>query len=871
MMGRTSGETSALSDRPFWSEPLETLFEDLQSSPNGLSTHEAERRLRRRGKNALPESSSKRLITLLLSQFKSPLILLLITAAVLSAILGDAVDAAIILVILLSSTLLQLWQEYQASDAVERLLKMVEVKNAVVRDGTEQEIPLANIVPGDIVILRAGDLIPGDSRLLEALDLFVDESALTGETFPAEKTVEAVKAQPTPAPPLSRTKENLGYSGTHVISGSAKALVIRTGIETEFGKIASELHLKAPETAFEQGMSRFGFFLIQMTLLLLAGIFAVNIIFERPIVESILFALALAIGMTPQLLPATIATTLALGARRLAEKRVIVKRLSSIENLGAMTVLCSDKTGTLTEGRVTLEGVVGPSGEHSSAVLEMAYVNAAYQSGFRNPIDEALCQHRYTSRVAWEKVDEIPYDFNRKRLTTVVAHEGRTLLIAKGAFDSILSICSEVATQPEAETTANSTARPLSADLRTDLKTRYEHFSKDGLRVLGLALKSLKEKRHVSMADESDLTFLGFLLFTDRTRPGVGRAIKKIERLGVKLKLISGDNRHIVSRIAHEVGLNTNEIMTGAEIASLGPSALAHRVLRVQAFAEVDPSQKETIIQALQKAGQTVGYLGDGINDSPALSKADVGISVDSAVDVAKSASSIVLLEKSLDVVADGILEGRRIFANCLKYIFITTSANFGNMFSMAAASLFLPFLPLLPKQVMLNNLLADIPAFAIGGDSVDAEALASPRRWDIRLIRRFMLVFGLQSSLFDILTFVVLLMVLRSTPDQFRTGWFFESAISQVLILFVVRTRRALALSRPGRGLVLASLSVIAIVMGLVLNAPASAGGSKYHLFNFVALPAGALATLMGIIAVYVATAEAVKRWFFRKAKLSM
>lgn len=817
---------------------LNELLVKLGSSREGLSSIRAAELIKTHGENLLPGGARQRPIYLLLSQFKSPLILLLVVAAVLSAVLGDTIDALIILVILILSNVLQFWQEYQASDAIQRLLKMVQVKASVKRDGIFKDLPLSLLVPGDIVSLNAGDLVPGDCKLFDFKDLFIDESSLTGESFPAEKS----------------ELDDAGYLGTHVISGKAEALIYRTGKETDFGEVAKKLQGKSLETAFEKGIGKFSIMLMQMTLLILSGVLVVNIIFHKPLIDSFLFALALAIGMTPQLLPATVSMTLAMGARRLAEKRVIVKRLAAIENLGSMTVLCCDKTGTLTEGRMRLHAFMSIDGSENQKVLEMALLNASFQSGFTNPIDDAILGLIYLKPEGYVKVDEIPYDFNRKRLSVAVARENKCRVITKGAFLNVLSVCDKIEL-------SDGKVTPLDATANDKLQSKFQEISADGHKVLGLAYRDLREGRLITKQDEGEMTFLGLLVFEDPLKKDVMASILKITELGVAVKIISGDNRYTVDKITRDIGFKTSDIMVGDEIAGLSEVALAQRVMRTNAFAEVDPSQKEMLIRALQTAGETVGFMGDGINDAPALHKADVGISVDSAVDIAKSAASVVLLEKDLSVLSEGILEGRRIFANCLKYIFITTSANFGNMFSMAATSLFLPFLPLLPKQIMLNNLLTDVPALTIGTDAVDGEQLKKPRKWDMKFIRYFMIFFGLHSSLFDLLTFYLLYVHLHATPGQFRTAWFVESAISEILVLLVIRTHRSFFLSRASRSLLVTSLVVIVVVLLLPLTLHGD-------IFDFEALTSSIWLTLGSVLMAYVVTAEMIKFWFYRRWK---
>lgn len=823
---------------------LEEVFKKLSSKPDGLSLKLAETRLESHGKNLLPQSSNIKIITLILRQLKSPLILLLIFAAILSALLGEIVDAMIILTILIISNGLQFWQEYQANDAVQKLLEIIQIKVNVLREGRIVDLPLSEIVPGDIAVLSAGDLVPGDCILFQTNDLFIDESALTGETFPAEKNGADREKR--------ISKSTRGFLGTHVISGEGRGVIISTGKGTAFGKIAQTLDKNSRPSSFEVGIYRFSIMLMQITFIFLAVVFFVNIFYKRPPVDSFLFALAIAVGMTPQLLPATLSMTLALGAKSLARKKVIVKRLNAIENLGSMTVLCSDKTGTLTEGVMTLDSFVGVTGKEKKKVLEYAILNAKFQTGFMNPIDQTILQHSYIVNKKYEKIDEIPYDFKRKRLTVSISDQNGALLISKGAFEKVLQICNQA---EDEEGKINN----LDSESLSKIRENFRDLSTRGLRVLAVAYRNLPERGLITKNDEHDFIFLGLICFHDPLKENVIESLNKLRELGIKVKIISGDNRFIVEKLNKEIGLQNSEVLTGEEISELSESALTQRFLKIDAFAEVDPAQKERIIHALQKGGETVGFLGDGINDAPALYKADVGISVERAVDIAKSAASIVILEKNLDILSEGIREGRRIFSNSLKYIFITTSANFGNMFSMATASLFLPFLPLLPKQILFNNLLTSFPSLSIGTDFVDKELIEKPRKWDIQFIRRFMLFFGLHSSLFDLLTFYILHWHLNLSVEAFRTGWFIESSVTQVLILLVIRTPKPFFKSRPSKYLL--SISLIVVLVSIVF--PLFMGK---QLFDFVLLDLTTILYLLGIIVLYITTAELVKKWFYKR-----
>jgi Mg2+-importing ATPase len=642
------------------------------------------------------------------------------------------------------------------------------------------------------------------------------------------------------------------YQGTHVVSGSGRALAVRTGKHTEFGRISERIRLRPAETESEQGVRRFGYFLAEVTLVMVFAIFALNVYWERPILDSFLFALALAVGLTPQLLPAIITVNLAHGARQMARQKVIVKRLAAIENFGSMNVLCSDKTGTLTEGRVRVHAAVDACGEPSDQVGFFAYVNSSFQSAFRNPIDEAIRASRSDPLDGWRKLDETPYDFARKRLSILAEHAGRAFLVTKGAFHKVLEVSAMAAV-------AEGKVVPI-GEVRPQAERQYEELSARGFRTLGVAVKELNGKTTADREDEREMIFLGILALADPAKPGVAETVAALERLGVQLKIITGDNAQVAARVGEEVGLRNPRLLTSEDLALLSDDALPVRALATDIFAEIEPNEKERIVRALRKAGRVVGYMGDGINDAPALHAADVSISVQGAVDVAKGAADLVLMEKELAVLEAGVREGRRTFANTLKYVFMATSANFGNMFSVAGSSLFLPFLPLLPKQILLTNLLTDFPELTIATDRVDAEWVERPHRWDIAMIRKFMLVFGLVSSFFDYLTFAFLLYVLDAKTAEFRTGWFVESVVSAALIVLVIRTRRPFFTSLPSRPLLFATAAVVAGAVALPYLEVAEA-------FGFVPLPASFLGAVALIVAAYVATAELAKRWFYRGA----
>jgi Mg2+-importing ATPase len=835
----------------YWSLSPEQLLAALHTTENGLNHTDAEQRLKQYGLNALTVQRPATALGLFLNQFKSPLVLILIFAAIVSAIMAEWADAVIVLAVVLGSTLLGFVQEYRASNAIEKLRSQVTMQSSVLRGGQPQMLPSAYVVPGDVVLLSAGSLIPADGVVLEANDFFVNQAVLTGETFPVEKKPETVLANASLA-----ERTNCVFMGTSARSGTAQVLMVQTGKATVFGQIAERLRLRPPETAFERGIHRFGYLLTQLMLVMVVIVLAVNIFLAKPPIDSLLFALALAVGLTPELLPAIISITLSHGAGRMAQRGVIVRRLNAIENFGSMDVLCTDKTGTLTAGVVRLDGALDAQGQPSTAVLRYAYLNAHYQTGLPNPLDEAItasAQQAGLDISAEQKVEEIPYDFVRKRLSVVTANaQGAHTLITKGALETVLHICTSVQ--------SGEGAQPLDATRRGEIEQRYSAWSGKGFRVLGVATKTVDGRpASYGRPDESALTFAGFLLFFDPPKADVQQAIVDLATRGVQLKIITGDNQKVARHVAEAVHLPVSGVLTGSELNDMRDEALWHAAERTTVFAEVDPNQKERIILALQKTRHVVGYMGDGINDAPALHAADVSLSVDTAVDVAKDAADFVLLKKDLDILRVGIDEGRRTFANTLKYILTTMSANFGNMCSMAAASLFLPFLPLLASQILLNNFLSDIPATTIAGDNVDPEWVEKPRRWDTTFIRNYMVLFGLVSSLFDFLTFGILLFLFHAAPAEFRTGWFVESLLTELVIALVVRTRHLCFRSRPGTLLLVSTVSVIGMTLALPYL-PISV------VFGFVPLPASLMLTMLGLTALYVLVAECAKKYFYSR-----
>ncbi len=830
----------------YWETETADLLQQLETSLTGLSETEAEKRLAIFGHNVLKKKKKKTGLSLFFDQFKSPIILILIFASIVAAILRDFTDTAIILAIIIVSGFLGFIQEYSATNAVEKLLQTVKTKATLFREGKKKEVFIDEIVPGDIVFLSAGDIIPADSVILEAKDFFVNEAMLTGETFPVEKGLNLSYREH----PITE-RDNCIFMGTNAESGTATAVVVKTGSDTEIGKIADRLTLKAPETDFERGVRQFGYLLMEVTLILILVVFAVNVYFHHPVIETLLFSLALAVGLTPQLLPAIISVNLSKGSQSMSKKGVIVKRLASIENFGTMDILCTDKTGTLTEGKVYLHEYLDVKQNKDKKIIFYAFLNSFYQTGLKNPVDEAIISFEKQDISGYEKIDEIPYDFQRRRLSIVVKEQGNgDILISKGALKSILDVCRHIEIEGK-EYEINS--------YLDEINRLYHEWSAQGLRILGLAYRKVQDKNIYSKADESGMTLLGFLLFLDPPKGDAEEMLSDLSKLGIELKIITGDNRFISRYTAESVGFAIKNLVTGEELDSMSDEAALHAVENANIFAEVDPNQKEKIILSLKKLGHVVGFMGDGINDATAIHAADVGISVNTAVDVAKEAADIVLLEKELGTLRDGVFEGRKIFANTMKYVFMATSANFGNMFSVAGASLFLPFLPMLPKQILLTNFLTDFPEMTIATDEVDKELIEKPRRWDIKFIKRFMIFFGLMSSIFDYITFGVLLFILKADPVLFRTGWFVESVISASFVVLIIRTRKPFYRSRPGKYLLMITL-IIALLTIIIPYLPFSS------LLGFRPMPMGFLFALSVILLSYIILAEFGKKVFYKR-----
>ena len=832
---------------PVWAASIGQALAAAAATERGLSSAEAAARLQALGPNELAPPRRLEGLRELLRYFANPLVLILLVASVVSAAFGQPVSATIIALMLVLSVVLNFTQAYRSQRAAARLRRQVGQTAAVIRDGVERELPVREVVVGDVIHLKAGDLVAADCRLLSTRDLFVNEAALTGESLPREK--EAMSE--------ALTTGGLGeavtavFRGTSVISGLGVAVVVATGGATEFGRVATSLRARPPETEFERGTRRFGFLILQVVVFLVLFVFLVNALLKRDLLETFLFSVALAVGLTPEMLPMIVSVTLASGAVRMARKKVIVKQLAAIENFGSMDILCSDKTGTLTHGEITVDRHLNIEGENDEAVIRLAALNSVYQTGLRSPMDDAILKHEHPAVAGHERVDEIPFDFERRRVSVIVRNDGRRLLITKGAPESVLPICTALE--------VTEAAAPLDAPARATADALFRRLSADGYRVLAVAYRPVAEQGAYSVADERGLIFVGFAAFLDPPHEGVAETLRTLRADGIEVKIITGDNELVTRKICREVGLDSGAIVLGEEVERMSDPALGAVAERTTVFARVSPIQKNRIVRALHARGHVVGCLGDGINDAPALRSADVGISVQNAVDVARDAADIILLEKRLSVLHDGVVEGRRSFGNIMKYVLMGTSSNFGNMLSMAAASLFLPFLPMLPLQILLNNFLYDLAQAPIPSDRVDGAYMRKPKRWDIGFIRRYMLLTGPLSSVFDFATFAVMLWVFEAGPTLFRTGWFVESLATQTLVIFVIRTAGPPWRSRPSRGLVW-GVSACAATGALLPFTPLAPW------LGFTPLPPLFFAFLLVMVVAYLALMEVVKRWFYRR-----
>ncbi len=839
--------------------PLSTSIGELpapKSAPaSGLSSREAAERLSQYGANEPAPGKRGAAVIELFFLFLNPLVIILLVASLASFFLGDAADAVIILVIVFLSIAINFFQTYRSHKAVERLRADVTPTATVLREGSWQEITRRDVVPGDVVRVAAGDLVPADGQLLEARDLYIQQGALTGESLPVEKHAGDRDA------PSSRGADspNLVFMGTSVVSGTGTVLILTTGPRTTFGAIAERLAARAPETDFEHSMKRFGLLIMRAVFLLVLFIVVVRVALHKDAFESFVFAVALAVGLTPEFLPMITSVTLARGAVRMAREQVVVKHLPAIQNFGTIDVFCSDKTGTLTTGQMVLASSADYLGKSSDRPFELAYLNSKFETGIRSPLDVAILKTLWTGSDEYLKCDEIPFDFERRRLSIVVARRGdvsadERILITKGAPEGILALSSFY----EAE----GKKIPLEPDALHRCRKTFDDLSAQGFRVLGVAYRNIDVRPSYSFEDERSLVFAGYLAFADPPNPDAADSIAAMKRDGVELKILTGDNELVARHVCEQVGLENPMIILGDELDRTSDPALQHLAEQATVFARVSPVQKHRIIHALKLRGHVVGYMGDGINDAPSLHAADVGISVFSAVDVAREAAEIILLKPGLDVLHKGIIEGRRASANVLKYILMGTSSNFGNMFSMAGASLFLPFLPMLPTQILLNNFLYDAAQVTIPSDNVDEHYVQAPRKWDMTLIRNFMVLIGPISSIYDFLTFYVLLHFFKASQPEFHTGWFVESLATQTLVLFVIRTTKNPFKSRPS--LPLAISTILIVIVGVWLPYSPLA-----HRLGFTPLP-GPFFTFLAISTVtYLLLVELAKRSLFSHADI--
>jgi Mg2+-importing ATPase len=830
--------------------PIDELLVRLNTSQSGLTSQEVENRLQMYGFNELAKRKRRTGIVEFLFHLRNPLVFILLLAGLISGFLGNATDATIIFTIVILSVVLDVYQESKAEKAAEALKEKVTTTATVLRDDVKKEVKLSEIVPGDIVYLSAGDMVPADARLISAKDLHVNQSALTGESFPVDKTTMPLKEKR-----IEITEwENCLFFGTSVVSGTASAVVVKTGSSTEYGKIAKRLVAREPETEFERGLRRFGALMMEVTLFLVLFVFFMNALFLRGVLESLLFAVALAVGLTPELLPMIMSINLSKGALAMSKKGVIVKRLASIQNFGNMDVLCTDKTGTLTENKITLVLHVDMEGKDNEKILLYSFLNSYYETGLKSPLDDAILKYKEVDVKGYQKIDEVPFDFVRKRVSVVVEYERQRFFIAKGAPEEIIKVCSycEVADK----------IFDLTSELHRKVEQKYYDLSSKGFRVLGVSYKKVREERtQYSVNDESDMIFLGFVAFLDPPKETAGESLQLLSKERVELKILTGDNELVTRTTCEKLGFEIKGVVLGNELAQMPADALSRVVEETNIFARVTPAQKDRIMNALKSNGHVVGFLGDGINDAPSLKTSDVSISVENAVDVAKESADIILLHKDLTVLGEGVLEGRKTFGNTMKYINMGTSSNFGNMFSVAGASLFLPFLPMLPIQILLNNLLYDLSEATIPTDNVDPEYAEKPKRLDIRYIRRFMIILGPISSIFDFLTFFTMLLVFNASIPLFQTAWFIESLCTQTLVVFVIRTRKTpFYKSKPSKPLLLSSLTIV----GLALVIPFIPKLGK--LFGFEAPPLSFYVILAGFIGAYLILVEIVKKLFYKR-----
>ena len=827
----------------------EKLLQDYETSLTGLTDKEAQRRLKTYGYNEPAKKEKTGVILKILKMFLNPLVMVLLIIAGFSLFFGDKISAIVVSSLAVLSVFLSFIQEHKAGKAAEELSEMVRATATVYRNGKSKEIPMRELVPGDIVDLFAGDMIPADLRIVSCVDLFVNQASLTGESFPVEKIADVPAAGRTAPAELG----NIAFMGSSVVSGSGLGVVVKTGLATEFGELSKKLASVEVQSSFDKGIRSFMWLMIRVMLVLVVVIFAINAFLKGNPIDALMFSLAVAVGLTPEMLPMIVTLNLSKGALAMSKKETIVKRLNAIQNFGAMDVLCTDKTGTLTLDRIILERHCDVVRKDNEEVLRMAYVNSNYQTGLRNILDRAILKHEKLAVEGYSKVDEIPFDFSRRIMSVIVSTDSKYMLIAKGAPEEIFKRCTKFEIDGE--------VLEIQDILLTELKQECDDLNMQGFRVLAVAYKDIAEKKeHYSKEDEKEMILKGYIAFLDPPKPTVKKTIETLKNLGIDFKVLTGDNDLVTKKICGDIGIDVKGLVTGENVEKMTDEQLREEVKNASVFARLSPMQKERVIRALHANNHVVGYLGDGINDAPALKAADVGISVNNAVDIAKESADIILLKKSLMVLVDGVMEGRRTFGNILKYIKMGSSSNFGNMFSMTVASLFLPFLPMLPTQVLLNNFMYDLSQVAIPSDEVDEEYLKKSRPWNVAYIKRFMMYIGPISSVFDFITFGVLLYLFKAPPEVFRTGWFMESICTQTLVIHVIRTGKIPFIeSKPSQFMLFTSIYIVTIALIL----PFIPLG-KY--FGFVQPPALFFPALIAIVGIYLLLVYFGKTWFVRK-----
>jgi len=839
-----------MSPQEILSSHLDDIFRKLNTSEIGLTSAEVKKRLEIYGYNEVAKKKKRATLIEFLSHFKNPLILILIVATAVSFLSGQLINSIIIFFMILMSVILDFFQEYRAEKAADKLRKRVTTTIKVIRNSIGKEISVSDVVPGDIICLSAGDIVPADARLINSKDFFLDQSALTGESFPVEKIAAPLKSKDIST---ITNWNNYLFMGTSVLSGSCTAVVVKTGSSTEYGEIVKKTIEKRPETGFEKGLTKFGYLIMKVISLLVLFVFIVNALFKHDILESLLFAIALAVGVTPELLPMILSINLSKGAMAMSKKGVIVKRLASIQNFGSMDVLCTDKTGTLTENKVKLLLHVDINGKNDEKVFLYSFLNSYHQTGLRSPLDEAILEHEKIDEKKYKKIDEIPFDFIRKRVSVVVKHEKENYIITKGAPEEIVKVCSKYEIAGKTSDLTNK--------IKKKIEQKHYDLSSDGFRVLGLSYKKMKEdKSDHKIKDESEMVFLGFVAFIDPPKESAKESIQLLEKVGIELKILTGDNELVTKKICEQLDFKIKGIVLGSEIAEIQDDVLARIVEKANIFTRVTPVQKNRIMNALKENGHIVGFLGDGINDSPSMRVSDVSVSVDNAVDIAKESADIILLQKDLKVLEQGVLEGRKTFGNTMKYILMGLSSNFGNMISAAGASLFLPFLPMLPIQILLNNFMYDFSQLTIPTDNVDKEYIEKPKRMDISFIKDYMIFFGPFSSIFDFLTYFVMLFVFHAPEHLFQAAWFVESFCTQTLIIFVIRTRKTpFYKSKPSKFLTLNVLFMVSLAVII----PFTFIGT---LFKFVSLSMEFLAILALFVVTYLILVELFKKKFYKR-----